>query len=141
MNFTFFNPLSYFIVIKTVDIPPQSKGEETSFLIKCNGSCQGIDIKVKAIQYDYDYELFALVDDKPIIDEDDATCAECDNFCSSRTDYSYGSEKTCENLSTSRDSFFVTVYARSSHQELIIQFAGGNILNITEIGKNFGCDI
>ena len=119
---TLFIILRVYLVSKSLNIPPQRTGEETSFLVNCNGSCKGIDIKVKGIRYDTDYELFALEDDKPTIDKDDATCDECKSFCSSRNNYNYGSEKTCENLSTLKDSFFVTVYARYSHQELIIIF-------------------
>ena len=87
------------------------------------------------MRYDDGFELFALEDKKPTIDKNDATCTECESFCSSRKDYSYGSEKTCENLSSSKDSFFVTVYTRYSHDELKVTFKGGNILNITNIGK------
>ena len=92
---------------------------------------------MKGNRYDTGFELFAQEDDKPTIDKNDATCTECENFCSSLNDNSYGGEHSCENLSTSKDSFFVTVYTRYSHDELKISFKGGNILNITNIGKNF----
>ena len=120
-----------------MDIPAQSKTEETSFLVSCNGSCDGIDIKVKGNPYRTEVELFALEEEKPTIDIDDASCVECETFCSSRNTQTYRSEKTCENLSTSSDRFFVTVYARYSHEDLTITFSGGNILNITQIGKKF----
>ena len=121
-----------------MEVPPQRRGDETSFLVSCNGSCQSIDIKVKGNRYDTGFELFAQEDDKPTIDINDAysiSCIECENFCSSLNDNSYGGEHSCENLSTSKDSFFVTVYTRYSHDELKITFKGGNILNITNIGK------
>ena len=121
-----------------MEVPPQRRGDETSFLVSCNGSCQSIDIKVKSMRYEAGFALFAQEDEKPTIDKNDyhGTCTECENFCSSRNDRN---EKTCENLSTSKDSFFVTVYTCSfcNHYELEITFKGGNILNITNIGKKF----
>ena len=76
-----------------------------------------------------------MEEDKPNIDRDDADCIECANFCSSRTSYSYGSKKSCENVATAGNSFYVTVYAKYSHEELKLTVEGGNILNITKFGE------
>ena len=127
--------LSFTLVIRALNIPPQSKGEESSFLINCNGSCEGVDIKVTGKRYDTGFYLFALEEDKPTIDDSsyEASCRECENFCSTMD--SYGNEKSCKNLSTSKDRFFVTVYAQYSHESLTIEFIGGNILNVSNIGR------
>ena len=118
-----------------MDISAQSKGEEKSFFVTCDGPCKGVDIKVEGSRYDSDFELFALEHDKPSIDPDERTCFECANFCSSRTSYSYGSEKSCENIWTASGAFYVTVYARYSHRELKLTIEGGNILDITKFGE------
>ena len=133
-NFEIFN-MSLCLVIRALNIPPQSKGEESSFLINCNGSCEGVDIKVTGQRYDTGFYLFALEEDKPTIDDSsyEASCRECENFCS--TIDNYGNEKTCKNLSTSKDRFFVTVYTGYSHENLTIEFIGGNILNVSKIGR------
>lgn len=120
-----------------MSIPSQSIGEETSFLIRCNVSCVGVDVKVKGNQYAKRYYLFALEGDKPTIDSKYASCFKCENFCSSRYSYTYASEQACKNLSTSEDRFFVTVYARYSHRNLTIEVAGGNILNVSQTGIMF----
>ena len=118
-----------------MDISAQSTGDETSFFVTCKGPCKGVDVKVEGRRYDSDFELFALEHDKPSIDRDDATCVECADLCSSRTSYSYGSEKSCENIETASNTFYVTVYARYSHQDLKLTIEGGNVLNITKFGE------
>ena len=122
------------LVNRTLGIPSQSMGEETSFLISCNASCVGVDVKVKGSLYDTGYYLFALEGDKPTIDSKNASCAECVDFCSSRYYYSH---EVCRNLSTSDDKFFVTIYARYSHQNLTIEVTGRNILKVSETGIMF----
>ena len=125
--------LFLFLVTRTLNIPPQVKGEESSFLINCNGSCEGVDIKVTGQRYDTGFDLFALEEDKPTIDDASSSCRECENFCS--TVDNFENEKTCRNLYTSKDRFFVTVYTQYRHENLTIEFIGGNILNVSKIGR------
>ena len=125
------------LVNRTLGIPSQSMGQETSFLISCNASCEGVDVKVKGSLYDTGYYLFALEGDKPTMDSKNASCAKCADFCSSSYDYTYAGEKACRNLSTSDDKFFVTIYARYSHQNLTIEVTGRNILKVSETGIMF----
>ena len=128
------NSISKHSVTKTIELEPKSKGEETSFAVKCNGPCSGIDIELEDQYYSL-VDLYASENEKPEIETTGtgSTCAECESLCSNQD--RYVSKKACRSLTTTSDSFFVTLYAYKDHEKLDITFKGGNLRNVTAFSK------
>ena len=123
-----------YLVTKKIELEPKSKGEETSFAVRCNGPCSGIDIELEDTYYS-SVDLYASENEKPEIETTGtgSTCAECESLCSNQD--RYVSKKACRSLKTTSDSFFVTLYAYKDHEKLDITFKGGNLRNVTNFGK------
>ena len=126
--------ISKYLVTKKIELEPKSKGEETSFVVKCNGPCSGIDIELEDQYYSL-VDLYASENEKPEIETTGtgSTCAECESLCSNQEKYVH--KKICRSLTTTSDSFFVTLYAYKDHEKLDITFKGGNLRNVTNFGK------
>ena len=126
--------ISKYLVTKKIELEPKSKGEETSFVVRCNGQCYGIDIELEDTYYSW-VDLYASENDKPEIETTGtgSSCAECESLCSNQD--RYVSKKACRSLSTTSDTFFVTVYVLKDHKKLDVTFKGGNLRNVTNFGK------
>ena len=123
-----------YAVTKKIELDPISKGEDTSFVVRCNGPCSGIDIELEDQYYSW-VDLYASENDKPEIETTGtgSTCAECESLCSNQD--RYVSKKACRSLSTTSDTFFVSVYVLKDHKKLDVTFKGGNLRNVTNFGK------
>ena len=89
--------------------------------MRCNGPCSEIDIELEDTYCSW-VDLYA-----------DSTCAECEPLCSNEDVYVH--KKICKGITTTSDTFFVTVYANGDHDKLDITFKGGNLRNVTNFGK------
>ena len=128
------NLIFEYLVTKKIELAPKSKGEETSFVVRCNGPCSGIDIELEDTYYSW-VDLYASENDKPEIETTgtESTCAECESLCSNQEKYVH--KKICRSLTTTSDTFYVTLYANRDHKKLDITFKGGNLRNVTNFGK------
>ena len=124
-----------YLVTKKIELEPKSKGEETSFVVRCNGPCSGIDIVLEDDTYYFWVDLYASENDKPEIEATgtESNCADCESLCSNQE--KYVQKKTCRSLTTTSDRFFVTVYVRVVSKNLDITIKGGNLRNVTNFSK------
>ena len=96
------------------------------YLVTCEEACENVKIKLEVESGDP--ELFALDYSEPLLNGNQY-CSDCSSFCSSRR----GTSESCD-ISTTRNSFYVLVYALSDYGSGRITFE--NVLNVETYGKN-----
>ena len=132
---------------KTIEVEGnKALGKETSFVVDCVDSCQGVDIIFETLgSYSYyatssiDYTtkedalrlwkngvpIYASQNDKPRIQNN--TCTDCKNLCEKQ----YNS--SCTNISTSENKFYLTVYQTGRNPDVKLTFT--NVASIHQFGR------
>ena len=139
----FINPLD----AKTIEVEGnKALGKETSFVVDCVDSCQGVDIIFETLgSYSYyttssiDYTtkedalrlwkngvpIYASQNDKPRIQNN--TCTDCKNLCEKQ----YNS--SCTNISTPEKRFYLTLYQTGRNPDVKLTFT--NVASIHQFGR------
>ena len=116
---------TYFSDKQVMNLINEKQGNKMQYLVTCEGACENVKIKLEVESGDPD--LFALDYSQPSLN-DNQYCSACSSFCSSRR----GTSESCE-ISTTRSSFYVLVYAISDYGSGRITFE--NVLNVEQYGK------
>ena len=121
----------------------QASGKETSFVVDCADSCEGVDIIFETLgsyitsSIDYTTKedslrlwkngvpIYVSDNDKPRIQNN--TCADCKNPCEKQ----YNS--SCTNISTSKNKFYLTVYQTGRNPDVKLTFT--NVASIHQFGR------
>ena len=121
----------------------QALGRETSFVVDCVDSCEGVDIIFQTldsyIASSIDFStnedtlrlwkngmpIYASENDKPRIQ--DNTCTNCKNLCEKQ----YNS--SCTNISTPEKKFYLTLYQTGRNPDVKLTFT--NVASIHQFGR------
>ena len=90
--------------IQIFNLTEKAGGQETKFLVSCDGRCHNVKIVLHVVKGDLD--LFGLESSTPIIY--DNKCSACNSFCSSRKNDR--STEICNNLGTTGNNIHVMVF-------------------------------
>jgi len=114
----------------TKNIASATKGNQTTYLVTCIGTCRSITISLVVVEGDAD--LYAREEEPPKVENSDCDPEMC-LLCRSRSSQLRDS---CSNIDTLHGTqFYAMVVAHKPYREAKITFSG---LNLREVTKYFG---
>lgn len=115
----------------TKNIASATKGNQTTYLVTCIGTCRSITISLMVAEGDAD--LYAREEEPPKVDNSDCDPEMC-SLCRSRSSQLRDS---CSNIDTIHgNQFYAMVVAHKPYREAKITFSGLNLSKVTTFLQN-----